>query len=188
MCYSSVPLFVGRFFCCGEMNVLDLILAAPMVWLTVRGWRKGLVREVATLVGVLAGIWAAVHLSQAVSGLLGLEGESAVIIAFFITFVGALVLAYLLGRGIERLMKAAKAGLLNHIAGAALGLTKALCILAVLLGNIVALDRGERIVTHETKERSVLYKPVYDTGNRLTASLKEYIDAHKEEWRKEVAR
>ena len=36
--------------------ILDLILAAPMVWLIVKGWKRGLVREVATLVGVLVGI------------------------------------------------------------------------------------------------------------------------------------
>ncbi len=168
------------------MNVLDIILAVPMVWLMVRGWRKGLIREVATLVGVLAGIWAAVHLSKWVSQLIGLHGENSVIIAFFITFVGALVLAYLLGRGVERLMKAAKISIFNHIAGAALGLVKALCILAVLLGNIVTLDRHEKIVTPKMKESSVLYKPVSTTGSRLTASLRQYIEEHKDEWQEVV--
>lgn len=168
------------------MNLLDIILAVPMVWLMVRGWRKGLVREVATLVGILLGIWAAVHLSQWVSQLLGLHGENSVIIAFFVTFVGALVLAYLLGRGVEKLLKAAKISLVNHIAGAALGLIKALCILAVLLTNIVSLDKGEMVITLKAKEESVLYKPVTNTGSRLTASLRQYIDEHKEEWMKEV--
>ena len=168
------------------MNLLDIILAVPMVWLMVRGWRKGLVREVATLVGILLGIWAAVHLSQWVSQLLGLHGENSVIIAFFVTFVGALVLAYLLGRGVEKLLKAAKISLVNHIAGAALGLIKALCILAVLLTNIVSLDKGEVVITSKAKEESVLYKPVTNTGSRLTASLRQYIDEHKEEWMKEV--
>lgn len=186
MCYSSVPPHVERFFSNRDMNILDIILGIPMVWLMVRGWRKGLVREVTTLAGVLAGIWAAVHLSQWVSQLLGLEGESSVIIAFFVTFVGTLLLAYLLGRGVEKLMKSAKISLVNHIAGAALGMTKALCILAVLVGNIVSLDHDEKLVTPTLKEQSLLYRPVCNVGNRLTSSLKEYIDAHKEEWRKEV--
>ena len=64
-----------------------------MCYLIYKGWRWGLVREVATLVGVLAGIWAAVHLSQEVAGWIGLESENAVLIAFFVCFVGALVLA-----------------------------------------------------------------------------------------------
>ena len=146
-----------------------------MAWLVYKGWRRGLVREVTTLAGVLAGIWAATHLSGWVCEVLSLEGENAVIIAFFIAFVGALVLAYLLGRGVERLMKKAHIGLVNHIAGAVSGLLKALCILAVLLNNVVMLDKHEKLVTPQLKEESVLYRPVWNTGNRLTATLKQFI-------------
>lgn len=160
--------------------ILDLILAAPMVWLIVKGWKRGLVREVATLVGVLVGIWAAVHLSQWVASLLGLYGESAVLIAFFVTFVGALVLAYLLGRSVEGLMKAAKLSLANKISGATLGMVKALCILSVLLGAAVMLDKHEKLITPSVKEKSLLYKPVYVTGSRLTESLKQFIADHKD--------
>ena len=168
------------------MNVLDIVLAIPMLWLVYRGWKRGLVREAATLIGVLAGIWAAVHLSQLICELLSLKGENSVIIAFFIAFVGALVLAWLLGRMVEGLMKAAHLSIINHIAGAALGLVKALCIPAVLLSNVVLLDSHERVITPQTKEESRLYKPVYDTGNRLTASLRQFINDHKEEWEKVV--
>lgn len=158
-----------------------------MLWLVYCGWRRGLVREVTTLVGVLAGIWAAVHLSQSISKLLDLQGENSVIIAFFVAFVGALVLAYLLGRMIEGLLKAAKLSIANHLAGSALGLVKALCILAVLLNNVVMLDHDEKVITKSMKEESILYKPVWNTGNRLTASLKQFIEEHKDEW-KEAAK
>lgn len=166
--------------------MLDIVLAVPMLWLVYRGWRRGLVREVTTLAGVLAGIWAAVHLSQLISELLGLQGENSVIIAFFVAFVGALVLAYLLGRMVEGLLKAAKLSIANRVAGAALGLVKALCILAVLLNNVVMLDNHEKVITKTMKEESILYKPVWDTGNRLTASLKQFIDEHKDEWKEAV--
>lgn len=165
------------------MNVLDIVLAAVMLLFMFFGWKRGLVRTVATLVGVLLGIWASVHLSQWVSQLLGLKGESAVVTAFFITFVGALVLAFLLGRGVELVLKITKLGILNRIAGAALGLVQALCILSVLMGNIVMLDHEEKLITREMKSGSVLYKPVGDTGTRLTASLRQYIDEHKDEWK-----
>ena len=165
------------------MNILDIILGIPMLWLVYRGWRRGLVREVATLVGVLVGIWAATHLSGWVCELFGLKGENAVLIAFFIAFVGALVLAYLLGLAVEKLMKKAHVGLLNHIAGSALGLVKALCILAVLLNSVVMLDKHEKLVTPKLKEESVFYRPVWNTGNRLTATMKQFIADHKDEWK-----
>ena len=165
-----------------KMTLLDILLAVPLVWLVVLGWRHGLVREAATLGGVVAGIWASVHLSQWVSSLIGLEGENAILIAFFVTFVGAMVLVYLLGRSLERMLKAAKLGMVNKISGAALGMAKALCVLAVVLNAIVLLDHHEKVVSPKVKSESVLYKPVYSTGNMLLSSLKDFIAEHKDEW------
>ena len=157
-----------------------------MCYFIYQGWKKGIVREVATLVGLLAGIWAAVHLSQEVAELLGLKSENAVLVAFFVCFVGALVLAWLIGRMVEGLLKAAHISTVNRVLGAALGMLKALCILAVVLNYAVMLDRKEVVLKPETKEESILYKPVYNTGNKLTASLKQFIADHREEWDKKI--
>lgn len=162
------------------MTVLDILLGLPLLFLIFMGWKKGLVREVATLAGVLVGIWASVHLSQQVAPLLGLDGESAVLVAFIVTFLVALVLTYLLGRCIEGLMKAAKLSVLNRLSGALLGAAEALCIMAVLLNFLVMIDGNEMILKPATKERSVLYKPVYTTGNWLTTHLKDYIMENKD--------
>ena len=162
------------------MTILDILLLIPIGWQVFVGWKKGIIREAATLAGIVAGIWAAVHLSQLVATLLGLTGESAILIAFFITFVGALALTYLLGRGIERMVKSAHLSLANKVVGAALGMTKALCILAVILNGIVLLDKQEQLITPKTKADSFLYQPVYSTGNLLISSLKDFIEEHQD--------
>lgn len=162
------------------MTILDLILAVPIGWLIFLGWKKGVIREAATLAGIIAGIWAAVNLSKLVASLLNLTGENAILIAFFITFVGVLVLTYLLGRSIERMVNAAHLSLANKLAGAVLGMIKALCILAVLLNGIVLLDKKEELVAPETKAKSILFKPVYNTGNLLISSLKDFIEDHRD--------
>ena len=59
---------------------------------------------------------------------------------------------------------------------------KALCILAVMLNYAVMLDRHEALLKPDVKEKSLLYKPVYDTGNKLTESLKQFIAEKKTEW------
>ena len=164
------------------MTLIDIILAIPMIWLMVHGWRRGVVGEVAILAGVLLGIWAAVHLSQWVTEQFGLEGENAVLIAFFICFVGGLVAAYFIGKAVANLMKMAHIGTVNRIGGAFFGLLKALCVLAVLINFVQMIDKHEVIIKPETKAKSVLYNPVFNTGNWLTASLKEYIAQHRDEW------
>ena len=80
-------------------------------------------------------------------------------------------------------MKAVKLGLVNRLAGALLGAAEALCILAVALNLIVMVDSHETILKTSVKEKSILYKPVYTTGNRLTAELKTFVAEHKEEWK-----
>ena len=168
------------------MQLIDILLALPLLFFIYKGWKKGLVREVATLVGLLAGIWACVHLSQQVAEWLNLDSENAILVAFIVTFIAVLVLTYMLGRCVEGLLKAAKLSLLNRLAGALLGTVKALCILAVLLNYVVMFDKQEVVIKPEVKESSLLYKPVYSVGNRLTASLKQFIDDHKEEWKEAV--
>ena len=168
------------------MQLIDILLAIPLLFFIYKGWKKGLVREVATLVGLLAGIWACVHLSQQVAVWLNLDSENTILIAFIVTFVAVLVLTYLLGRCVEGLLKAAKLSLLNRLAGALLGAVKALCILAVLLNYVVMFDKQEVVIKPEAKENSLLYKPVYNVGNQLTASLKQFIDGHKDEWKEAV--
>jgi uncharacterized membrane protein required for colicin V production len=87
---------------------------------------------------------------------------------------------------VEGLLKAAHISTVNRVLGAALGMLKALCILAVVLNYAVMLDRKEVVLKPETKEESILYKPVYNTGNKLTASLKQFIADHREEWDKKI--
>ena len=159
------------------MKLIDILLAIPLLFFVYKGWKKGLVRELATLLGLLVGIWATVHLSQEVAEWLHLNSESSVLIAFLITFVAALVLTYLLGSCVEGLLKAVHMSFFNRLAGAVLGAAKALCILAILLNTVVMLDRHEVLLKPGTKETSLLYKPVYEVGNKLTASLKEFVES-----------
>lgn len=160
------------------MTLLDFLLAIPIGVLIYLGWHRGVIREAAALVGVLVGIWAAVHFSRLVSLLLGLTGEHSILIAFFIIFVGTMVLVSLLSRTADRVVKAVKMNMVNKLAGAALGMLKALCIMSVLLNGIIMFDTKEVLISQETRDKSLLYTPVYATGNELISSLKEFIAEH----------
>ena len=59
---------------------------------------------------------------------------------------------------------------------------------SVLLNYVVMFDKQEKLITHDTKAGSVLYTPVFDTGNRLTASLKQYVSEHKDEWQEALTK
>ena len=163
------------------MNVLDIILALPLCYFIYKGWRRGLIFELAALMGIIIGCWAAIHFSTWVADLLGLEGEGSLLIAFFITFLGVVVGSYFLGKAIEGFIKMVKADALNRILGALVGMAKCLCVLSVLLNFVLLIDLNHIIITPKVQEESKLYKPTYTIGNKLTATLKTHLNELREQ-------
>lgn len=161
------------------MNVLDILIAIPLIFFFYKGWKRGLIFELAALAGIIAGCWAAVHLSTFVADWLDIKGEGTVLIAFIITFIAVVIGAFFLGKAAEGILKMVKAHGLNKLLGAVFGLAKCFCVVAVLLNFIVMVDSHQKLVTPTIKERSSLYKPAVKVGNRLTATLKVYVDAKR---------
>lgn len=157
------------------MNLLDILLAIPLCYFIWKGWKRGLIFEVATLVGIIIGIWACIHFSTWVAEALNIQGEGAVLIAFFITFAAVVVGAFFLGRAIEGVFKMVKLGGINKLAGALFGMAKCLCVLSVLLNFILLVDHEQIIITPEAQKESQLFKPTHTIGNKLTAQLQNYV-------------
>ena len=161
------------------MNFLDIIIAVPLAYFIYKGWKRGLIFELATLVGIVCGCYAAIHFSAWVAQLLSLKGESALLIAFFVTFVAVLLLAAVLGKAVEGFVKLVKVGKLNNLLGSVFGMMKCLVVLSVLLNMLTLVDDQAHIITPETKEHSMLFQPTYKTGNRLTAQLRHLVEEKK---------
>lgn len=171
------------------MNALDIILAIPLCIFIFKGWKRGIIFELAALIGIIVGCWAAGHLSTAVADALNLQGDGAVLAAFFITFMGVLFGAYFLGKAVEGVVKLVKINFLNKFLGAILGMLKCLCVLSVLLNFVLLVDANHDIITPKTQNESVLYKPTYRVGNRLTNTLVKYVHEKRvaiEERQKEI--
>ncbi len=45
------------------MNWLDIVLAIPLLWFTYKGFRNGLIIELASLAALILGIFIALHFS-----------------------------------------------------------------------------------------------------------------------------
>ncbi len=163
------------------MNFLDILIAVPLCYFIYKGWRRGLIFELSSLAGVIVGIWACIHFSTWVAEALDLQGDSAVLIAFFITFAAVVVLAYFLGRAIEGVFKMVKLNFVNKLSGALFGMAKCLCIVSVLLNFVLLVDTHQVVLTPKAKEESVLFQPSYRVGNKLTHTLKVYVERKRSE-------
>ena len=88
-------------------NYLDLVLALPIVLLAIMGFRKGLIKELASLAALILGIYLAVMFSDIVAGWLikyvEISHRWIFIIAFILTFVAVVLLVSLLGRALDKI-------------------------------------------------------------------------------------
>ena len=162
------------------MNILDLLIAVPLGWLIFKGYKKGLIYELASLVGVVFGSILAVRFAHWFSELVGLHGENAYLIAFFVIFVIVIVLSLLAAKLVEKFVKLMHVGIFNNLAGALFGLLKGACIIGVLLYYVAVIDLNEKVLTKDAKEASLLYRPVERTGCKLAGRMDLYIAQRKQ--------
>lgn len=144
------------------MNWLDIVLAIPLLWLLYKGFRNGLIIELASLAALILGIYAALHFSFYVQGYLEENFEIAenylYIISFAITFLIVAIIVYLAGKIIHKLVSIVALGFLNRLAGGIFGLMKAALVLSVILYFINGFDPG--LIKSDVKEKSILYDPI----------------------------
>ncbi|WP_439153148.1 CvpA family protein [Winogradskyella sp.] len=146
------------------MSIIDIVLAALLLFGFIRGLFKGLFVEVASLVALVLGVYGAIHFSGFVAGFLESKvdwNEKTInIVAFAITFVIIVLAISLAGKALTKLADFAALGILNKLAGGVFGALKIGLILSVLLIVFNKLNNTLPFMEKEDLEESVLYEPV----------------------------
>lgn len=146
------------------MSIIDIVLAALLLFGFIRGLFKGLFVEIASLLALVLGIYGAIHFSYFASEFLESKvdwNEKTVnIVAFAITFVIIVLLISLAGKALTKLANFAALGILNKLLGAVFGALKIGLILSVLLIVFNKLNDTLPFMEDDDIEKSVLYKPV----------------------------
>ncbi len=146
------------------MNYIDIILVIPLMWGAYKGYKKGLVTEIASLVALLLGIWGAIKFSGMTSDFLAssfdFTSEYLPIIAFALTFVVIVIGVHLVAKLVDKLVKAVALGLVNRILGSVFGALKFAFIISIILVILNQLDEKAKFIPKDLKEESLLYEPM----------------------------
>lgn len=146
------------------MNYIDLILAIFLVWAAYKGFKNGLIIEVASLAALILGIFGAIKFSGLTADFLveqfDLTTKYLSLIAFAVTFVIIIVLVHLLARILDKLVKAIALGFINRLAGIVFGIAKVAFILSIILVILNTIDRKAHFLPEEKIEGSALYGPI----------------------------
>ena len=157
------------------MNVFDIILAALLIYGSVKGFVKGLFVEVASLVALIGGVWGAIHFSYFAAGILksyvSWEENYISLTAFAITFIAIVIAVSSLGKMFTKLADFAALGLVNKILGAVFGFLKTAFILSILLIFFNRVNYNFSFVEKETLEESILYEPIKSIAPAIFPSI-----------------
>ena len=158
------------------MEIIDWIIIAVVAVGTVLGFAKGALRQVATLVGLVAGLLLAralyITVGERMAVELGTSATMAQIIAFFLIWIlvpiGLLWVASLL----TRVLEIVHLGILNRLAGAVLGGIKYVLLASLAIQLVEFVDPKDQLVSQELKKTSLLYYQMEEVGDTYIPTIK----------------
>lgn len=159
--------------------LLDIVFAVVMVLAIIKGYQRGLVVGLFSLVSVIIGLAAAVKLSAAVAGYIGeavkISEEWLPVIAFAVVFIVVVILIRLGANAIEKAVEVVMLGWLNKLAGILLYVTIYTIVFSVLLFYAEQI----KLIQPATIEKSLTYSYIQPWGPKVIDGLGSLIPFFK---------
>lgn len=158
------------------MSYIDIIILLFLLWGAFRGFSRGLIIGIATLAGLVLGVYGAIRYSVYVEGILHdflhISSQYLAYIALAITFLIVVIIVYWMGRLLTKLVDCISLGLLNKLLGMLFGIMKYLVLVCVILMIVDAIDARFHFLSEETKQKSVLFYPFLKFAQEIYNSIR----------------
>lgn len=139
--------------------IILIIVAAGLIV----GAKKGIIKQLASILGLVAGIIAAKIMYETVAEWLcpAITDNMTIaqILSFVLIWIAVPILFSLAASAITKALDLICLGWLNRILGAALGAMKYALLLSVVFCTIDFLDSNNKLISQEAKQSSWLYTP-----------------------------
>ncbi len=147
--------------------LLDLIFAVVIVLAVIKGYKRGLIVGLFSLVAVIIGLAAAMRLSVVMADYLGkavsISDEWLPVISFIVVFIIVMLLIRLGAKIIEKTVEMAMMGWLNKLGGIALYVVIYITVFSVLLFYAEQMN----ILKPDTINNSVTYSFIHPWGPKI---------------------
>lgn len=148
------------------MNWIDIVIIILLVFGLARGFINGFIKELASLLALILGIWGAIKFSSFTAERLydffDMTGQYVGIIAFLITFVLIVIGVHFVGLVVDKFIEKISLGFLNSLLGLIFGVFKSALILSVIFTVLNAIDAKHKFLPRKQIEDSRLYSPIAD--------------------------
>ncbi len=146
------------------MPWLDVILAIPIIWGMYRGFKRGFIIEISTLMALALGMYGASVFGENAAGYLreafNTDEDMSLLIAFTLVFLAIVVVVFLFGKMLEGAVKITALGPVNKITGLLFGGFKFALIVSALIFLLHGFWKQKSIMPDSWKQDSYLYPPL----------------------------
>ena len=153
----------------GLMNLVDILIWLILAGFVVKGFTKGLVRQICSLAGFLIGGWAAIkyhlYLAEASRHIIHLPPYLATILSFILIFLLIGLLFLLLGHILTVMFKIILLGGVNRAGGVVLGFLEGAFIVCIALYMATSKPVPEKFKGYIYRSRTAA--PFLETGKEI---------------------
>lgn len=156
------------------MQTIDWILVVLLLLGAIRGWRTGLIKQVVSLGGLIAGLLIAklcyAMVGDAIAPHIDNHTTLAHVLAFILIWIAVPVILGVLGEILTTVLdKLFVLGTVNSILGALLGLIK----FQLIIGALIWVLCATKIIGENTMQQSVLCTPLKAVPEALYTAMTE---------------
>ncbi len=149
------------------MTFFDILTSVVALLAIVAGWRKGLVKQLFAVIGIVAAMVLATSFGERVGELVGLSGKVAMVGGFVALFVLTLIGVSLLGSLLRKTLEAVGVGSLDTIGGIVLSLIKYALLLGVVYMFIDTINDEYHFMSKQMTRASVSFEPLCEATRAM---------------------
>jgi membrane protein required for colicin V production len=166
------------------MNIIDIILGVILLIAFYTGIKKGLFVALASLIGLIAGVYGAIYFSHFAAAYLSdsfkWSEQTINLAAFAVTFLAIVLVISLAGKLLTKIADFAALGWINKLAGGVFNALKFAFIISVIFMFINASTKvSGLLVSDDKKADSVLYEPIASIAPILLPNLLAEVENYR---------
>ena len=166
------------------MDIIDIIILLLIGVGVIQGLMKGSIKQLASIVGFVAGLLLARALFATVAEQLAPALHTSItvaqILSFILIWVAVPIGCSLIASVLTKALEVINLGWLNRLAGALLGAVKMMLLAGIGIYVLEYIDPESEMVSRTTKRASVLYSPMKGFVDQCLPVVREMTDDIKD--------
>ena len=158
------------------MATIDIVILALIGLGVIQGLMKGFVKELASILGLIAGLLVARALfataAERLAPMLGTSITVAQILAFVLIWVAVPIGFAFVASLLTKALDAMHLGWMNRLLGSGMGALKSMILMGLAIHVLEYIDPKDEVISETKKEDSVLYYPISNVSGIFFPVLK----------------